>query len=134
MFTPEGAVVLGKLLDGFVLNLQIFVITLIGSLPLGLIIMFGSRSRLGLRVFGRMFRPIRLLTRGFVWVEIITLVKDTSLSRIISVTEILFVADNYTRQGLLWPLFTTAIFFLIFNGLVTLALGRIERKMDYFRA
>ena len=49
-------------------------------------------------------------------------------------TEILFVADNYTRQGLLWPLFTTAIFFLIFNGLVTLALGRIERKMDYFRA
>ena len=66
--------------------------------------------------------------------EIITLVKDTSLSRIISVTEILFVADNYTRQGLLWPLFTTAIFFLIFNGLVTLALGRIERKMDYFRA
>ena len=68
MFTPEGAVVLGKLLDGFVLNLQIFVITLIGSLPLGLIIMFGSRSRLGLRVFGRMFRPIRLLTRGFVWV------------------------------------------------------------------
>ena len=179
MFTPEGAVVLGKLLDGFVLNLQIFVITLIGSLPLGLIIMFGSRSRLGLRVFGRMFRPIRLLSRGFVWVirgtplmykrqqyeagqvlgmtkrqvffkvvllqvvkrvtpsvgnEIITLVKDTSLSRIISVTEILFVADNYTRQGLLWPLFTTAIFFLIFNGLVTLALGRIERKMDYFRA
>ena len=66
--------------------------------------------------------------------EIITLVKDTSLSRIISVTEILFVADNCTRQGLLWPLFTTAIFFLIFNGLVTLALGRIERKMDYFRA
>ena len=44
------------------------------------------------------------------------------------------MADNYTRQGLLWPLFTTAIFFLIFNGLVTLALGRIERKMDYFRA
>ena len=69
MFTPEGAVVLGKLLDGFVLNLQIFVITLIGSLPLGLIIMFGSRSRLGLRVFGRMFRPIRLLTRGFVFLK-----------------------------------------------------------------
>ena len=68
MFTPEGSVVLGKLLDGFVLNLQIFVITLIGSLPLGLIIMFGSRSRLGFRVFGCNFRPIRLLSRGFVWV------------------------------------------------------------------
>ena len=57
MFTPEGAVVLGKLLDGFVLNLQIFVITLIGSLPLGLIIMFGSRSRLGFACSGACSAP-----------------------------------------------------------------------------
>ena len=209
--------VLDSLVGGFWLNLQIFVMTLLMALPLGLVITFGSMTK---------FRPLRYLTRVFVWIirgtplmlqlfvvmympglvfgipmksrmtavliafvinyaayfseifrggidsipqgqyeagqvlgmtkrqvffkvvllqvvkrvtpsvgnEIITLVKDTSLSRIISVTEILFVADNYTRQGLLWPLFTTAIFFLIFNGLVTLALGRIERKMDYFRA
>ena len=64
----------------------------------------------------------------------ITLVKDTSLSRVISVTEILFVADTYTRQGLLWPLFTTAVFFLVFNGPGDAGAGRIERKMDYFRA
>lgn len=206
------------LLDGFLLNIELFAVTLVLSLPLGLVVSFGTMSR---------FKPLSLLVRLYVYImrstplmlqlavvfylpgivfgpghslgrmgaavlafvlnyaayfseifrggidsipqgqyeagqvlgmtkrqvffkvvllqvvkrvtpsvgnEIITLVKDTSLSRIISVTEILFVADNYTRQGLLWPLFTTAIFFLIFNGLVTLALGRIERKMDYFRA
>ena len=48
--------------------------------------------------------------------EIITLVKDTSLSRIISVMEIIFVAENYLRKALLWPLFTTAVYFLLFNG------------------
>ena len=225
MFTPEGAVVLGKLLDGFVLNLQIFVITLIGSLPLGLIIMFGSRSRLGLRVFGRMFRPIRLLTRGFVWVirgtplmlqlifvfygpglmglppiksrvtatlvtfiinyaayfseifrggiqgvpagqreagqvlgmtrsqiffqvtllqvvkrivppmgnEIITLVKDTSLSNFIMVGEIIKLAKDFGNKGMIWPLFYAGAFFLVFNGIVALALSRTEKKLDYFR-
>ena len=218
----EAAVIWGRLLGSFWLNVQLFALTLVFALPLGLIVAFGSMSR---------FAPLRGAVKTFVWIirgtplmlqvivlfmgpgllglpnpwpagsggrltaavaafvinyacyfseiyrggieavprgqteagqvlgmtrrqvffkvvllqvvkrvtpsvgnEIITLVKDTSLSRIISVTEILFVADNYTRQGLLWPLFTTAIFFLIFNGLVTLAQGRIERKMDYFRA
>ena len=60
--------VLVKLLDAFALNLQVFVITLVCSIPLGLIIMFGSRSRLGIRVFGRKFCPIRLLSRFFVWI------------------------------------------------------------------
>ena len=225
MFTPEGAGVLGTLLDGVVRNLQIFVITLIGSLPLGLIIMFGSRSRLGIRVFGRMFRPIRLLTRGFVWVirgtplmlqlifvfygpglmglppiksrvtatlvtfiinyaayfseifrggiqgvpagqreagqvlgmtrsqiffqvtllqvvkrivppmgnEIITLVKDTSLSNFIMVGEIIKLAKDFGNKGMIWPLFYAGAFFLVFNGIVTLALSRTEKKLDYFR-
>ena len=65
--------------------------------------------------------------------EVITLVKDTSLSRVIGVTEIIMVAERYTKQGLIGPLFSTGLYFLIFNGLLTLLLGWIERKMDYFR-
>lgn len=65
--------------------------------------------------------------------EVITLVKDTSLSRVIGVTEVIMVAERYTKQGLIGPLFSTGLYFLVFNGLVTLALGWIERKMDYFR-
>lgn len=65
--------------------------------------------------------------------EVITLVKDTSLSRVIGVTEIIMVAERYTKQGLIGPLFSTGLYFLIFNGLLTLLLGWVERKMDYFR-
>lgn len=65
--------------------------------------------------------------------EVITLAKDTSLSRVIGVAEIIMVAERYTKQGLIWPLFSTGLFFLVFNGLLTLLLGRIEKKMDYFR-
>ena len=65
--------------------------------------------------------------------EVITLVKDTSLARVIGVAEIIMVAERYTKQGLIGPLFSTGLYFLLFNGLLTLLLGRIERKMDYFR-
>lgn len=65
--------------------------------------------------------------------EVITLVKDTSLSRVIGVTEIIMVAERYTKQGLIGPLFSTGLYFLVFNGLLTLLLGWVERKMDYFR-
>ena len=208
---------LQSLMSGFWLNIKIFLITLLLALPLGLVIMFGSRCR---------FWPLKALTRLFVWIirgtplmlqllvvmyapglllgipmrsretaaliafvinyaayfseiyrggiesipkgqyeagqvlgmtkpqvffrvvllqvvkritpsmgnEVITLVKDTSLSRIIGVTEIIMCAERFTKQGIIWPLFSTGLFFLLFNGLVTLALGRIERKMDYFRA
>ena len=66
--------------------------------------------------------------------EIITLVKDTSLARVISgVTEILHGGYTYTRQGLIWPLFSTGLFFLAFNGILTLLFGYIEKKLDYYK-
>ena len=204
------------LFGGFGENLRIFVLTLAMAIPLGLIITFGSMTK---------FKPIRWLTRVFVWVirgtplmlqlfvvlyapgllfnhpmrdrmaatliafvinyaayfseiyrggiesiprgqyeagqvlgmtrvqiffrvvllqvikritpsmgnEVITLVKDTSLSRVIGITEIIMVAERYTKQGLIGPLFSTGLYFLFFNGLLTVLLGRLERRMDYFR-
>lgn len=65
--------------------------------------------------------------------EIITLTKDTALARVIGIAEIIMCAERYTKQGLIWPLFSTGLFFLIFNGVLTLILGWIERKLDYFK-
>lgn len=205
-----------ELLIGFWENLQVFLLTLLFSLPLGLLICFGSMSRI---------TPLRWLTRTFVWVirgtplmlqlviifmgpgllwemtffsrfqavivafainyacyfseiyrggiesipqgqyeagqvlgmtksqiffkvvllqvvkriiapmsnEIITLIKDTSLARIIGIYEIIYLGENFTKQGLLWPLFYTGIFFLVFNGILTLLFGYLEKKLDYFR-
>ena len=66
--------------------------------------------------------------------EIITLVKDTSLARIIAVAEILMAAERFAGRGLIWPLFYTGIYFLIFNGVLTVLFGRVEKKLDYFRS
>lgn len=66
--------------------------------------------------------------------EVITLVKDTSLVRVISVIEIIKVAERFSSQGLLWPLFFTSIYYLVFNGLLTLLFGYIEKKLNYFKA
>ena len=65
--------------------------------------------------------------------EIITLVKDTSLARIISVIEILKQAQKLAVKGIIWPLFYTGVFFLLFNGILTLLFGYIEKKMDYYK-
>lgn len=65
--------------------------------------------------------------------EIITLVKDTSLARVIAVAEIIMAADRFSARGIIWPLFYTGAFFLIFNGLLTIIFGRIEKKLDYYR-
>ena len=65
--------------------------------------------------------------------EIITLVKDTSLARVIAVSEVIMMADRFTARGLIWPLFYTGVFFLLFNGLLTILFGRIEKKLDYYR-
>lgn len=66
--------------------------------------------------------------------EIITLVKDTSLARVIAVYEIIFNAESYIKgAGIIWPLLYTAVFYLVFNGGLTLLFGWAERKMDYFR-
>ncbi len=66
--------------------------------------------------------------------EIITLVKDTSLARVISITEILMTAEEYAAMGIIWPLFYTAVFFLIFCGVLTLLFNFIEKKLDYYRS
>lgn len=65
--------------------------------------------------------------------EIITLVKDTSLARIIVVEEILKVAYDYTIKGVIWPLFYTAVYYLIFVGILTLLFNYLEKKLNYFR-
>ena len=210
------SVVTLQLLDGFGTTCLIFFVTLAAALPLGLVVCFGSMSR---------FRPLRWLTRAFIWVirgtplmlqiiivfyvpglafgmpvqsrlaavlvafiinyaayfseiyrggiesipkgqyeagqvlgmtdrqiffrvvllqvikrivppmgnEIITLVKDTSLANTIANKEIIMMAKEYSAKGLIWPLFSTAIFFLVFVGALTLLLDWAEKKMDYFR-
>lgn len=215
------SVILGRLCEGFFINCQLFVWTLLFSIPLGLLICFGSMSR---------FKPLSWLMKTFVWIirgtplmlqllviflgpglmgwgtpwpsgnrgrlvaaivafvinyacyfseifrggiesvpkgqyeagqvlgmtksqiffkvtllqlvkrivppmgnEIITLVKDTSLARIISNKEIIMTANEYASKGLIWPLFSTALFFLVFVGVLTLLFGWFERKLDYFR-
>ena len=66
--------------------------------------------------------------------EIITLVKDTSLARIIAVYEVIWAGQAFIKSdGLLWPLFYTGAFYLLFNGLLTVVFGSIEKKLDYFR-
>ena len=213
MFLP----VTMELLRGFWETVKIFFLTLAFSLPLGLVVAFGSMSR---------FRPLKRLTQGFVWVirgtplmlqliaifygpgllfdihilgrfeavivafvinyacyfseiyrggicsipvgqqeagavlgmtraqiffrvtllqvikrivppmsnEIITLVKDTSLSRIIALQEIIWAGQAFAKSdGLVWPLFFTGVYYLIFSGVLTLLLGRLEKKLDYFR-
>ncbi len=67
--------------------------------------------------------------------EIITLVKDTSLARIIAVYEIIWNAQSYIKSaGLIWPLFYTGAFYLIFCGLLTVFFRAMEKKLDYFRS
>ena len=66
--------------------------------------------------------------------EVITLVKDTALARVILVSEIIKEAENYIAYGLIWPLFYTAVFYLAFVGILTLLFGYFEKKLDYFKA
>ena len=69
--------------------------------------------------------------------EIITLVKDTSLARIISLQEIIwagqaFMKSSHGISGAIWPLFFTAVYYLIFSGLLSLLLGKLEKKLNYY--
>ena len=212
MFLP----VTMQLLAGFWESLKVFTLTLVFSIPLGLVICFGSMSR---------FSPLRYLSRGFVWIirgsplmlqlliifygpgllfglpamprftativafsinyacyfseiyrggiesipqgqyeagqvlgmtkkqiffkvvllqvikritapmgnEIITLVKDTSLARVIGIYELIWAGESFIKKGLLWPLFFTGVFYLVFSGLLTVGLNKLEQKLDYFR-
>lgn len=65
--------------------------------------------------------------------EIITLVKDTSLARTISVYEIIWNGQNFIKtRGLIWPLFFTGIYYLLFCGLLTILFKKLEDKLAYF--
>ena len=66
--------------------------------------------------------------------EFITLVKDTALARIISVYEITYMGQTFIKKGMLWPLFYTGVFYLLFNGILTVLFGKLEKKLDYFRS
>jgi polar amino acid transport system permease protein len=213
----NASVIIGRLLESSLINLELFAVTLLLGLPLGLIIAFGSMSR---------FTPLRWLSQTFVWIirgtplmlqiiivfygpgliwggqamgrmeaaalafvinyacyfseifrggiqsmpagqkeagevlgmtksqiffkvtllqvikrivppmgnEFITLVKDTSLARIIANKEIIMMAQEYaSSDALIWPLFSTAVFFLIACGILTLLLNYAEKKLSYFR-
>ena len=65
--------------------------------------------------------------------EVITLVKDTALARVIMIVEILQAAQNFAAYGLMWPLFYTAVFYLAFVGILTLLFGYFERKLSYYK-
>ena len=66
--------------------------------------------------------------------EIITLVKDTSLARIIAVYDLIWNGQTFIKSaGIIWPLFYTTAFYLIFNGALTLLFGYIEKKLDFFK-
>ncbi|MBQ4591770.1 MAG: amino acid ABC transporter permease [Clostridia bacterium] len=204
------------LLESFLQNGLVFILTLLGAIPLGLVITFGSMSK---------FKPLQYLVKTYVWIirgtplmlqlfvvmyvpglvfdmpmqsrltavmiafiinysayfseiyrggiesipkgqyeagqvlgmtksqiffkvvlfqvikrivppmgnEIITLVKDTSLARVIAYAEIIKAAERYTAMGYIWPLFYTGVFFLVFVGALTLLFGWIERKLDYYK-
>ncbi|MGN0985401.1 MAG: amino acid ABC transporter permease, partial [Candidatus Enterenecus sp.] len=70
--------------------------------------------------------------------EVITLVKDTSLARVIALQEVIWMGESFMKgnrgiSGLVWPLFFTAVYYLVFSGVVTVLLGRLEKKLDFFR-
>ncbi len=227
------------LLEGFGVTCKLFIMTLVFSLPLGLVIAFGSMSKwkpfkwlrkFELLAFLAEFRPIALLFRVIVWIirgtplmlqlyvifyvpgmlfdiqlfsgtngrftaalvafvinyacyfseiyrggiegipkgqyeaahvlgmtgvetfftvilmqvvkrilapisnEVITLVKDTSLARVIAVAEIFFVNEmDLLSKALVWPIFYIAVFFLVFVGILTLFFGWCEKKLDYYK-
>lgn len=204
-----------QLTSGFLLNVLIFFSTLVGAVPLGILIMFGTRSKvkpiswifrmlvwiirgtpLMLQLIAVFFLPSILFGQTFDRVtaaiiafvinyacyfseifrggiesiprgqyeagavlgmtesqvffrvvlmqvvkrivppmgnEIITLIKDTSLANIISVAEIIMTSKRFLAKGNIWPFLSTAIFFLIFNGIVTLLLNYVEKKLDYYK-
>lgn len=66
--------------------------------------------------------------------EVITLVKDTALARTIAVYEITWMGQTYIcSKGIVWPLFYTGVFYLLFNGLVTIIFSKLEKKLSYFK-
>ncbi len=66
--------------------------------------------------------------------EVITLVKDTSLVRVIAVYELMWNGQNFIKsEGIIWPLFFTGVYYLLFSGILTVFLDWLQKKMDYFK-
>ena len=65
--------------------------------------------------------------------EVITLVKDTALARILGVLEVLAFAEYYSNKGKYWVILYSGLFYLVFNGLLTLLFNYIEKKLDYYK-
>ena len=66
--------------------------------------------------------------------EVITLVKDTSLARVISVYELIWAGEAFIKsKGIVWPLLLTGVFYLAFNGIVTFVFGKLEKKLSHFK-
>ena len=80
-----------------------------------------------LQVFKRILAPMSN--------EVITLVKDTSLARVVTYYELIYFAQRYTKsEGLLWPLFYTAVYYLVFTAVLTVLFRKLEKKLDYFNS
>ena len=76
-----------------------------------------------------------LIAREAMSNEIITLVKDTSLARVIAVYELIWSGQTFIKgAAIIWPLFFTGIFYLVFCGILTIIFGLIEKKLSYFNA
>ena len=143
-FTPPGNWRFGAVIVGFVINYAAYFAEIYRagyeSIPVG---QFEAAQVLGYtggQTFGRILLP-QMIRRVLppVTNEVITLVKDTSLSRIIALQEIIWAGQAFLKgtqgiSGAIWPLFFTGIYYLIFSGLLTLALGKLEKKLDYFKA
>ncbi|MBO4407722.1 MAG: ABC transporter permease subunit, partial [Clostridiales bacterium] len=70
--------------------------------------------------------------------EILTLVKDTSLARIIALQEVIWAGQAFMKgsegiSGVIWPMFFTAVYYLLFNGILTILFAKLEKKLDFFR-
>ena len=67
--------------------------------------------------------------------EIITLIKDTALANCIMVSELIKQANELAAtRAMVWPLFYTGVFYLVFVGILTIVLGKVEKKLSYFRS
>ena len=126
------------LIIGFVINYAAYFAEIyrggIESIPVG---QYEAAEVLGYtrgQTFGRIILP-QMVKRVLppVTNEVITLVKDTSLANTIANKEIIMMAKEYSAKGLIWPLFSTALFFLVFVGALTLLFNWAEKKLDYFR-
>lgn len=65
--------------------------------------------------------------------EWMTLVKDTALARVLAVYEVTYMGQSFIKKGFIWPLLYTGIFYLLFNGLLTVLFSKLEKKLEYFR-